>query len=294
MRYIYSFFPYEYEYFTNIYKLDNNFINLAKTSISRIKNFGEIIIYTKENLIPFFKENISKNITYKKIDFSKSFHWTKARYLCILNEAQLNDEPLVHIDFDMFFMRDCFSEKEKIPEFCLSHGEPHNILGQKNLMDKKIPASDILDFYDKTFNFLKNENCPEEILNFNVNFSYNTGIFGGKNIRLVQNVCQKILYFEDKYNDFYLNLILKINSQKIDLNTLLFTPIMDQALVAYIFEKHLKAQPEFIEDEKKTNLLHFAGHAKASPTFRDRLNYFCQNHIDDELFDIKKYFHGTY
>jgi hypothetical protein len=294
MKYIYSFVPFEHEYLSNTYKFDNNFINLAKASISRVKDFGKIIIYTREDLIPFFIENINKDIIYKKINFSKTFHWYKARYLSILNEIELDDEPLVHIDFDMFFIRNCFTTKDDIPDLCLSHGEPHNILGQKILTDKKIVQSYILKFYDETFNFLKNQNFPEEIINMNVNFSYNTGIFGGKNLNLIKNICEKLLNLERKYNDLYLNIISKINLEKINQSTLLFAVIMDQSFIAYLFEKELKIQPKFIENEQKSNLLHFASDAKTSLIFKDKLNYFCQYYINDSSFDIKKYFYGTY
>jgi hypothetical protein len=291
MKYIYSFVPFEHDYLSSTYKLDNNFINLAKASISRIKNSGKIIIYTKEELIPFFSKNINENIIYKKLDFNKSFFWAKSKLLALYEETKIDHEPLIHLDFDIFFVRDFL--KEQVPEIFLSHGEPHNILGQEILNERKIVQSCILKWYDETFNFLKSKNFSEEILKLNINFSYNTSTFGGKNINLINNICKRILDFEEKYNNLYLKLIDDINTNKLNQNTLLFTAIMEQSLIAYLFEE-LKIIPNFMDIGYKTNYIHFVGDMKRNELFRQKLNYFCQNHINEESFDIKKYFHGNY
>lgn len=287
MKYIYSYIPFQDDFFTSVYS-KNNFIQLATTSISRIKNFGKVIIYTTKDLIPFFQENIDKNILYKEVEYSRTFHWTKQRYISIIKEIESDEQPLIHIDFDMFFLRDCFSNEDEIPNLFISHGEYHNSTGKQIMENKKIPSAGPLLFYDELFMFLKNKNFPKEILDFNVNFSYNTGIFGGKNLSLIKDICSEILYFENKYNYLFLDLI----SKKEFSNPLLYTPIMDQALMAAILEKR-NITPVPI-DVMKINVLHFASDAKQSPIFREKLNDFYINHLNDKNFDIKKHFAGTF
>ena len=188
----------------------------------------------------------------------------------------------------MFFLKNCFINT---PDFCLSHAEPHNHIGSNYLDFKKIPRSHILDFYDDTFSVLKKEKFPEQILNTNVNYSFNTGIFGGKNLDLISSICKKILNFEKKYNELFLNLIHKIKNNQLSYNILLFAVIMDQSYVAYLLNEE-NYTPEFI-DIGKINVLHFAGAAKTNPMFKEKLNYLCNNLLYKSL-DLKQYFKEFY
>jgi len=291
MKYLYSYVPFEHNYFLETYKFDEHFINLCKLSISQIKNYKNIIFYTIEELIPFFYENVSRNITYKKIDCHSNFFWAKSKYLSIVEEIKNDDEPLIHLDLDIVFNNKNIFNKE-ISDLCLSHGEPHNAKGEKVLFEKRIPSSYILDFYDLTFNFLKNENFPNDILKINIDYSYNTSIFGGKNIFLIKQICDKILNFENLYNQLFSNLIKKINISNQNQNTLLFGSVMEQSLMAYII-KNLNIEPEFYDINGKQNYLHFVGNKKNSNLFKQKLKYFCDNLLNNDV-NIKEYFHGCY
>ena len=88
MKFIYSYVPFENDFFSEAYD-EQNFINLAKVSFYTTKSLGSVVVYTTKQLIPFFKEKIDNQVTYREIEKSKTFAWYKYRYISILNEIEI-------------------------------------------------------------------------------------------------------------------------------------------------------------------------------------------------------------
>lgn len=205
-----------------------NFFNLANYSIFRASLFGKVYVYTVESELGLFKNEIfTADVVFREIPENDTFFWAKSKFCALRSFINEFNEACLHIDFDLFLIKEFIAGK---PDLIISHGEPYSDRGLRYLRGVNIPESCFLDFYNRMRLRLAQAEIGSEVLSWlNLGYAYNTSIFGGFNTSLLADICNKILFFVDRYNSRILDLIDRDRS-----DSLLYTAVWEQAALASI------------------------------------------------------------
>ena len=153
------------EYVVDLHKLSAHLI---------LKNYGEVHMITDSNSIDSFKDIKFTTITTDLDSLPQhNYNWALGKIQAYRIIAEKN-EPFLHLDYDVFIW-------EKLPENFLKNEvfvqeQEHDIHALYNIEQLRIN--------------LKNN----YILDFNIDKSYNMGIFGGNNTEFIKK------YAESSYN----------------------------------------------------------------------------------------------
>lgn len=183
------------------------------------KHGYETILFTDDNGVEELK-NIKYNkvikLDYHLLDRFPKTGWSLAKILAM---ASMN-EPFMHVDFDLFLIKNLREHFIHNPIFCLHKEkwltEPQ---GEKDKKGKFIKNSIInpysFEFLDKVKILLNQTEDNFSIKKYHKLTSYNCAIVGGQNFSLFKKASEYVIKYAIKYKDILEN-FSEINNMNVD------------------------------------------------------------------------------